>query len=127
MYIEKLTKKDIKEIATKLLLLLERGDTDKVKFYLDECKIEKDKDSINISFNTGYETHGCYIRDFSAGATYGYYGDDEKIKLAYRKHMYEKFGNEYYNNMRDYYKRGIAKKYDSELEKLSNELNEMIK
>lgn len=127
MYIEKLTKKDIKEITAKLLLLLERGDIDKVKFYLDDCKIEKGKPSIVVSFNTGYEIHSCYISDFSASVTYGYYGDDEKVKLAYRKHMYERFGNEYYNNMRDYYKKDIISRYDSELEKLSNELNEMIK
>ena len=127
MYIEKLTKKDIKEIVSKILLLLERNDDGRVDFYFDSLKIEKDKDVITVSFNTGYETHSCYIKDYSAGVTYGYYGDDKKVQLLYRKHMYEKFGNEYYNNMRDYYKRIILKKCDKQLEKLSNELNEMIK
>lgn len=41
--------------------------------------------------------------------------------------MYQKFGNEYYNNMRDYYKRIILSKCDKQLEELSNELKEMIK
>lgn len=127
MYIEKFKKMEIKEIVSKILLLLERNDADRVDFYLDSLKIEKDKDMITASFNTGYETHCCYISDYSASVTYGYYGEDEKVKLLYRKYMYEKYGNDYYENMRDYYKKIIFSKCDKQLEELSNELDEMIR
>lgn len=127
MYIQQLTKNDIEQIFTKLLLIIERGDEDKVNSYFKNCKIKKSKDVINISFNTGYETHTCNIYDFNTIISYGSYMADKTVTVTYRKHMYEKFGNNYYNDMRDFYKKKIIKKYDKELKELSDELNEVIK
>lgn len=128
MYIGKLNKQEIKEIFKMLVSIVEH-DIDNVNYYLENCKIEKSKDSINIIFYVGYEAreHHCFITDFNASVSFGHITDDEKVKVAYRKYMYQMFGNEYYNDMRDYYKRIIFSKCDKQLEELSNELNEMIK
>ena len=127
MYIEKLSKKDLMEIFTKLLLIVENGNADQVRDYLEESQITRGADHIEISFNTGYEIHKCLITDYTASVSYGYYTHEDMVKVSYRKHMYQKFGNDYYEDMRDYYKRIIFSKCDKQLEELSNDLSEMIK
>ena len=131
MYIENLTDKEIKEIFTKLLLIAEVGDTQKVMHYLEDCRIDrKEKNYINIFFKVNKEDSICAFSDYSAyvyNPDPDYINEKKEIKNAYRKHMYKKFGNEYYEDMRDHYKRKILAKCDKELGKLSNELNEMIK
>ena len=131
MYIEKLTDKEIKEIFAKLLLIAEVGDTQKVMQHLKDCRIDrKEKNFINIFFSVNNENAICAFSDYSAyvfNPDPDYINEKEEIKNAYRKHMYKKFSDEYYENMRDHYKREIFAKCDKELAKLSNELNEMIK
>mgnify|MGYP003553431333 FL=1 len=127
MFIEKLTDEEVKKIA-KILISIVEEDEDKLKFKMDNLKIDREfyRDTIYCSFPTAYEWHGCFLSDFDASMTYGGYEAPAKIKKTYRKIMYKKFGVEYKQNFDSYYRSPIEQKYKKDLESLDNEINEMI-
>jgi len=127
MYIEKLTDEQVKKIA-KLLIGIVEEDEYKLKFKMDNLKIDREfyRDTIYCSFPTEYERHGCFLSDFDASMTYGGYEAPAKITKTYRKLMYQKFGVEYKQNLDSFYRTPIEEKYKKDLEKLDNEINEMI-
>lgn len=127
MYIEKLSDEEIKQLFKQLVSIVEKGNLDRVNSLLDNAKVRRGMGAVGIVFDTGYEMQHCTISDYNAFVSYGHVTDEDKIRVEYRKSMYKKFGNNYYNDMRDYYKSKIIKRYDKELEELSNELNEVIK
>ena len=127
MYIEKLSDDEIRQIVKELVLVAENGNADRVESLLSGAKVRRGMGAVGIVFDTGYEMQHCTISDYNAFVSYGHVTDEDKIRVEYRKSMYKKFGNNYYNDMRDYYKSKIIKRYDKELEEFSNELNEVIK
>ena len=74
MFIEKLTDEEVKKIA-KILISIVEEDEDKLKFKMDNLKIDREfyRDTIYCSFPTAYEWHGCFLSDFDASMTYGGY------------------------------------------------------
>jgi len=127
MYIEKLSKRELKQLFVGLGAIVENGNRNVLNHCWENCKIIKGSNFIKIIFIDWAVDHYCVFTDFDVTWSYGYLSELKKIKTNYRKFMYKKFGNEYYNNMRDFYKRELVAKYDKELEQLSNDLNEMIK
>ena len=127
MYIEKLTQEEIKDIFKQLVSILEDNNQNIIDQYLNDFKISNGIGVVPIFFNYEQDGHNLSLTDFNAYVSYGDVDVDKKITIAYRKYMYKKFGNEYYENMRDYYKRDIMKACDKRLEKLSQDLAEMIK
>ena len=125
MFIEKLANEDLEKIFYNLIKIIEKNEV-KIREYFKNSKIRMNENAIIIEFNTGTEWEYCYLKDFRASVSLNF-NYDKQITSIYRKFMYNKFGNNYYNQMRDFYKKDIVKKYDKELEKLSTELNEMIK
>ena len=126
MYIEKLTDKDLKDIFTLLVGFVEnRKDEQQIASYFSKAKIHKYDGGLAITFSTELDKNELIISDYHAFMNYGF--ASEKIKVAYRKYMYNKFGNEYYNDMRDFYKLHIMRECDRKLENLARELNEVIK
>ena len=127
MFIEKLTDEEVKKIA-KILISIVEEDEDKLKFKMDNLKIDRAfyRDTIYCSFPTEYETHGCFLSDFDASISYGPYDAPAKITKTYRKIMFKKFGVEYKEEFDSFYRTPIETKYKKDLESLDNEIKEMI-
>lgn len=127
MYIEKLTNQDIKQIFFKLVSIAENGNLDTVKECNKTAKLQKNKDVFYIKFKSNGEEFYCCIKDYYASLTYGYVRDDKKVLTEYKRFMYKKFGDAYYNDLKDFHLHEIFKKCDKEMKLLSDDLKEVIK
>ena len=126
MYIEKLTDKELKDIFKMILNIVDKDNAD---VYVNNHRMVRGYDGtwVNFVFNTGYEEQMVCLTDYTASATYGYITTGEAVKVAYRRYMYEKFGKEYYECLRDTYKYKIESEREQKLSILSKELDDITR
>ena len=106
MFIEKLTKKNLKCIL---------GETIKVLGYdyLPEMTgIIKDESCIEITFTASFEDQSLFITDFLACYSFGGHGSEEKIQKIFLQCMYRFFGKKFILA----YKKHIKEKHDKTVE-----------
>lgn len=129
MYIEKLSKQEIEELFNKICYILTDGSNIGLTC-VKLGKITKENDCIKLTFNLKLSDleSWCAFSDFSVNsAILSTHEAQKQANLFLRKQMYKKFGDEYYNDIRDFYYSQIFKECDKKLEKLSSDLKEMIK
>ena len=98
----------------------------KQKFHLiSGSKIEIQESKIRIILPISTEEE-IFLYDFIAGISYGNNESNHKIIKAFRKFMYSKFGEQYKRDLFEYYKKPIEEKYQTDLSKLNNEINDLM-
>ena len=127
MYIEKLSEGEIKQIVKDLVLIAENGNIDRVESLLSGAKVRNGMGAVGVVFDTGYMMQHCTLSDYDAFVSYGHVKTEKEITVKFRKFMFNKFGEKYLKDMKQYYKKSIDDKYYKELKELYDELNEINK
>ena len=129
MYIDHLTDKELETIFKDAMGCVEE-DKETINEYYNNCRIVHGYDGtwINFVFKTkGGEEQMCQITDFELLMPHaGFIGQHDALK-TYRRFMFGKFGQSYYNNMRDVYKYQIESKREQQLSLLAKDLDDMTR
>lgn len=110
MFIEKLSDKEVLGITGQILRVFGESDLRiKVHMQLADIKRTKEGQTVEVRFPAFGAKHFCILKDFDSIVSYWTFAIDNRVNKIYHKIMFEKFGEEYLNQIKKQNKNELIK------------------